>query len=698
MFPLVFRSIAVTVVALAIFSQGPPAYAQSVRSVQPLDRSWIFEKGDVAGAETSAFQPKGWQAVDLPHTFNAADVDEDRHLYRGPAWYRRDLSLDTMGGDQRVYLEFDGAALNTDLWMNGVRVGRHEGGFARFRFDVTPYVHVGPNLLAVRVDNALDPAVAPLGGDFSVFGGLYRSVRLVVVHDLHLDMLDDGGPGAYFSAAKVTAESAQLSWTVRVANDRDRAAPATVRVRLYDADHRLTQTLSQTIDAQAHSVTPIPLGGELRHPHLWNGVADPYLYQAQVEIDAADGRPLDRIDTAVGLRDIHIDPDKGLLLNGQPYAVHGVDDHQSQRPGMGPAVGEAQMDQDFQILTDLGVTALRLVHYQHPQHTYDLADRNGILLWTEIPLNSVTNGSDALLANSRQQLRELIKQNYNHPSVMTWGLGNELYKSDAASERLLDEMQKTAHAIDPARPTTYAHCCGPANGPQASHTDIIGLNYYNGWYAGETSDFTAWAQQAHALIPHRPLAISEYGAGGSVTQEEDPPKRPDPKGHWRPEQYQALFHESYWRQIRALPYLWGSFVWVAFDTPSEGRNEGDRTGFNDKGLVTYDRRIKKDAYFWYQANWSSKPMLYITSRRDTLRTEPTVAVKIYSNQSWIRLRLNGADLGERPVIDHIALWDPVRLTPGPNHIQARTSGHGDAALSDMVDWMLSAAARPGGAQ
>jgi len=624
------------------------AFAEDVRQITPLDKGWSFEKGDVPGAETQAVSPAGWSPVDLPHSFDATDPDNGVHSYRGPAWYRRTVRLDTVKAGQRLYLEFDGAALNTDVWLNGVHIGRHEGGFARFRFDVTDQAHAGDNLLAVKVDNALNPGVAPLGGDFTVFGGLYRSVRLVATRDVHLDMLDDGGPGVYFDASDISAQSAQLHWKLRVANDRARETHVRVVVRLYDAQHHLVETVAHRVNAQSQAVTPVSLNATLPHPHLWQGVPDPYLYQSEVEIDGPDGQALDALTVPVGVRDIRLDPNRGVLLNGQVYKVHGVDLHQSQRPGHGPAVGEAEMDQDFAILQDLGVTGLRLVHYQHPQHTYDLADRGGVLLSTEIPLNSVTNGSDAFLENTRQQLRELIKQNYNHPSVMTWGVGNELFKSDEASERLLNEMQKTARALDPTRPTTYAACCGTATAPQATHTDIIGFNIYDGWYGGEFADMGPWLDKSHGEIPARAMGISEYGAGASVQQEEDPPARPKTNSHWHPEQYQALYHEAAWRQIEARPYLWGSFIWVAFDMPSDGRNEGDRPNFNDKGLVTYDRLTRKDAFYWYQANWSSKPMLYITSRRFTQRTAPTTAIKIYSNQTKVRLTLNGADLGERP--------------------------------------------------
>jgi beta-galactosidase len=673
---------------LVLAMGAAPNVARAERQIASLDQDWRFMKGDAPGAQTPNYSTQGWAAVSLPHSYDGEDVEAGRGSYRGPGWYRRDITLDKPKGDQKVYLEFDGAALIAEAWLNGFPIGRHDGGFARFRLDVTDAIRPGVNILAVRTDNALHDSVIPLGGDFTVFGGLYRSVRLVTVRDLHVDMLDDGGPGVYADASNIHPESAQLHWRVRVANDRGRAAPTKVVVRLYDADHKLIRTAATTVTVPAHSTTPVDMAMQLDQPHLWKGLKAPYLYQSRIEIDDANGEETDSVSVPVGVRDFSMDPNRGFLLNGQPYAIHGVDIHPSQRPGQGPAVGEAEMDEDFGILLDLGVTGLRLVHNQHPQRTYDLADRSGVLLWTEIPLNSVTNGSDGLLENTRQQLRELIKQNYNHPSVITWGLGNELYKSDAASERLLSEMQKTAHAEDPTRPTTYAHCCGPANAPQASHSDIIAFNVYYGWYDGEFSDLSPWAAKSHSLIPGKPMAISEYGAGASIKQQEDPPRRPVAKSHWHPEQYQALYHEAAWRQIRDLPYLWASFAWVGFDVPADGRDEGDHAGFNDKGLVTYDRRARKDAYYWYQANWSSKPMLHITSARDTQRTDAHVSVKVYSNLSRIRLTLNGIDQGEQPVSDHIALWPDIVLAPGANHIAAAASAPGEAPLAEAVDWTL----------
>jgi beta-galactosidase len=461
-----------------------------------------------------------------------------------------------------------------------------------------------------------------------------------------------------------------------------------VTARLRDAGGNIVATARKAVTLPPRSVMAVALDGALAAPHLWQGARDPFLYTSEAELhgDAETaGGPLDRIAFQTGIRDIRLDPDRGLLLNGAPYAVHGVNVHQTFLPGKGPAVSDDDIDADYRILSDLGVTGLRFAHYQHPQHAYDLADRNGWLVWTEVPLNAEVAATPGFQANSVQQLRELIRQNSHHPSVMVWGLGNEIYRVDSASATTLALAQRIAHQEDPGRPTAYANCCAPIDGPQASHTDAVGSNVYFGWYDGEFADLGPFLDKNHALRPATPESVSEYGAGGSALHQQDPPQRPQPGGRWHPEQYQALYHEAAWRHLAARPWLWSSFVWVGFDFPSAGRNEGDTPGFNDKGLISYDRKVKKDAYYWYQANWATKPMVYVTSRRHTLRESPDVQVKVYSNQRRASLRVNGVDLGTQAVAGRIAAW-PVRLTQGVNRIEVTA---GDAV--DTVEWIYQPA-------
>jgi beta-galactosidase len=652
--------------AVALAFAWMTAVQAAPRAVTALDDGWEFAKG----------APVGWTAVTLPHTFNADDGTSP-HPYRGAGWYRRTI-VAPVGKAGRTYLEFDGAALSTDVWLNGTHIGRHEGGFARFRFDVTDLLRAGANELRVRVDNARQPDVAPLGGDYTLYGGLYRRVRLVTTSDVHVDMLDFGGPGVYFT----TPQADRPHWRVRVANDRARTENVVVTARLRDAAGKVAATVQRSVALPARAIETVEMDTVLASPHLWQGVEDPYLYTSEVTVARA-GAVLDRVDNEVGIRTVQLDSDRGLLLNGRPYRVHGVNVHLTYVPGKGVAVDDADIDNDYRILSDLGVTGLRFAHYQHNAHSYALADRKGFLVWTELPLTSEVGASDAFAANAAQQARELVRQNFNHPSVFVWGLGNEIYKVDDVSGRVLDAMQRLVRDEDASRPTAYANCCAPIDGPQAMHTDAIASNVYFGWYDKEFADLAPFLAKNHALRPRTPEALSEYGAGASAQQQEDPVRRPVAASHWHPEQYQALYHEAAWRQIEAAPWMWATFVWTGFDFASSGRNEGDAPGVNDKGLVTMDRKVRKDAYYWYQANWARKPMVYITSRRAVRRTAADAEVKVYSNQPAVRLWVNGVDLGEQAVDGHVARWR-VRLAPGANRVEARAG-----AQADDVEWNLA---------
>jgi len=671
--------------ATLLLLAAPPALAASVaaRQAERLDANWRFLRTDVPAASQQDFDDSRWTAVALPHTWNAIDGEAGGDYYRGVGWYRRDLDLPPFDAGLRHYLQFDGAALVADVWVNGHAAGHHAGGYAGFRLDASAWLHAGRNVIAVRVDNAPSRQVAPLGGDFTVFGGLYRGVQLLTVAPVHIDLLDDGGPGVYVTPSEVARDLAQLVVRARLSNTTSAARPLQVRWRLRDAAGELVQQALGPFTASPASTQVVEQRLRVPHPHLWQGVVDPYLYTLSVEV-LDQAALVDRVDTPVGIRQFSVDPDRGLLLNGQPYALHGVNLFHSGRPGQGLAVSDAQVDEDFRILQELGVTGLRLVHFQHPQRAYDDADRLGLVAWTEIPLNSAMDDSEAFRSNLTQQLRELVKQNYNHPAVFVWGLGNEVYKSDPPSHALLAQLHRTAHELDPQRLTSYAHCCAADDDPLTRQTDLIGFNRYYGWYDGDMSDIGPWADRVHASQPGRAIGLSEYGAGASVLQQQDPPARPVPKSHWHPEQYQALFHEAYWHQIASRPYLWASFVWVGFDLASAGRDEGDRAGVNDKGLVTYDRQTRKDAWYWYQANWSRKPMVYITARRATPRSGMHTDIKVYTNTDEVRLQVNGKELPAERAHDRMAIWRDVELRAGANHITAT----GQGGIADSIDWVV----------
>ena len=656
----------------------PVAALAGPRSVIPLLAQWQFMKGDVKGAETPAFDDKGWLQVTLPHTFNAGD-GESADYYRGPAWYRRGFEVKAVRPDRRVFVQFDGAALRSDIWVNGRYIGRHDGGHAGFRFDITHALKTGRNLLSVRVDNSKIPSIAPLGGDFTVFGGLYRPVSLIEVDATHFDLKDHGGPGVYARVNELRGEAATILVDVRVANDGQKPQRVPIALSLVDAQGRTTATGRRSIALPPNVVGAVQVRLGLTRPRLWDGVRGPYLYRLVARIGDAG----DEIAVPLGVRSFRFDAERGFILNGQSYPLHGASLMHSARPGKGTAVTDAETAEDFAILREMGSTGVRLVHFQHPQATYDEADRLGLVASTEIGLNGEAADTPEFRANAAEQLRELIAQNYNHPSVVMWGLGNEVYSTEPYVPGLLEELNRVATRADPTRPTVYAHCCQADDDPKAMATGLIAFNRYFGWYPDQKGTIGEWAARFHAAHPERPFGVSEYGAGASILHQEDPPGQPIPASGWHPEQYQALYHERNWLELRDKPYLWGTFVWVAFDLASAGRREGDRPGINDKGLVTYDRRTRKDAFYWYKANWSDEPVLHLTSRRFTRRFDPNVEVKAYTNRGAATLLLNGRPAGTVEPQDHILRWQ-VRLREGENRIEMRSS---DGKLSDGAVWV-----------
>ena len=666
-----------------IFGLSVLATAAHAHDEQSLDSNWLFKKADVSEAKSPGFRAVDWQAVTLPHTFNAGDANQggdksrgeaEGTYYRGPAWYRHDLALTPAAGKHYV-LQFDGAALTTDVYVNGESVGHHEGGYARFRFDITSALKAGNNLIAVRVDNTRMPQIAPLTGDFNVFGGLYRNVSLLTTGGVHIDLMDHGGPGVYFTTKTLSAAKADMTARVLVRNDTSAASKVIVKTRIMDAAGKTVATDTKPYQLAANSTSTVDQVLTVKRPHTWSGRKDPYLYKAVVEVGE------DSLALPIGIRTATITKDKGFLLNGQPYPIYGANMQQPVRKGRGTAVSSDDIDEDMTIVDEMGVTALRLAHMQHPQRVYEDADRMGILLTTEVPLVDEISPGQAFQDNAVEQMRELITQNYNHPSVAVWGIGNEIRHLDPDPNPVLAALQSTAKSMDKSRVTAYAHCCLADDDPVADHSDVISYNRYFGWYGNTFADMGKWADELHAKYPNRIFGVSEYGAGASILHQEDPPKAVVPQAYWHPEQYQALYHEENWKVLKARPYLWSNFIWVAFDFPSFRRNEGDRPAINDKGLVTEDRQTKKDAYYWYQANWWEKPMLHITSPRDTHKRVRHVTVKVYSNLDEVRLKLNGESLPAQKVTDHMATWQ-VDLRDGANVVEASAGKD----LHDSVTW------------
>jgi beta-galactosidase len=668
----------------------------SPRADVVLDGQWEFIRQDVSGAEAPGFDDAAWQTVTLPHTWNNMDgQDGGNDYWRGVGWYRRHLTVDKRDGGKSLFLKFDGAATVADVFVNGKLAGTHKGNFGAFCLEVTPLLRVGQdNVIAVKVNNSWSPDIPPLSGDFTVFGGLYRDVHLLVLNKLFISPLDCASPGVYIKQTRVTVDSADLETTTKLRNANNSAKTATVRYTITDADGKSVATANSRQTVPANDGSDAVQTVTLSKPHLWNGRFDPYLYQASVEI--SDGsNVVDAVTQPLGLRFFRVDPNEGLFLNGKHYPLHGVNRHQD-RLDKGWAIGPAEHVEDLKLILEMGCTGVRLAHYEHSQYFYDLCDRSGLVVWAELCLVNELGQSEAFADNARQQLTELIKQSYNHPSIVFWSLFNELRfrnrEREAAECQLIGELNQLAKTLDPTRLTVAASCCVPPTHRSAAITDIIGFNWYYGWYNGRPDDWPVRLDELHQSLPARCVGISEYGAGASVIQHEQPPRQPKTDGPWHPEEWQSVVHEAAWKAMKDRPWLWGTFLWNMFDFAANQRHEGDHLGRNDKGMITYDRKTKKDAFYWYKANWTTDPFVWITSRRFTNRTEPKTPVKIYSNCDEVELKANGVSLGTARSEDHIFLWKEVSLQPGENSIEA-IAHKGGQSFTDSCAWTYQPAAK-----
>ncbi|MGR4866076.1 glycoside hydrolase family 2 TIM barrel-domain containing protein [Caulobacter sp. LARHSG274] len=725
--------LAATAASFALALAATAGFASAAeRQVLPLAEGWRFTQSDtVTDARASSFDDKGWATVSVPHTWNRAGfyVSDGPHIHtrdtlntvQGVGWYRLAFTPPATFGDKAAWLQFDAASRQASVWLNGVHLGDHAGGFSRFRFDASQALKPGqPNLLVVRVDSSR-PAVGgstadilPLGGDFFVHGGLYRSVSLVATNKVHFDMLDLGGPGVYAQTTAIDGGKATVAVRARLRNDGARRERLTLVTALVDAAGAVAAEARSPVILKVGEATELRQDLTLANAHLWQGVKDPYLYRLRAEIRDTRGRLLDRLDQAYGVRQIRIDPDKGLILNGQPLPLHGVGLHQD-REGKGWAISDAEVAEDMAVIREMGANTIRLTHYQHGQAIHDLADRYGLILWDEIPFVSVmtlaadqVEPSPGLVANARQQLQELIRQNSNHPSVAVWSLANEVdlrgtppsfMGASKIVQRdpipLLKDLQALAKREDPTRPTTQATCCEglQPNAPEvAAITDVSGANRYFGWYYTPSDPLGPALDALHAKRPDKPLSVSEYGAGGAISQHTDDPLGGpfDAFGRAQPEEYQAYVHEKNWAILRSRPYLWATWLWNSFDFATGDRHEGDAESINTKGLVTYDRAVKKDAFYFYKANWSTEPSVHINGRRYVDRNYPVTDVRVYSNAASTELVVNGRSVGamtDCPL--KVCVWKDVRLAVGDNLVVAK-GRTGETLTEDRLTWRLAA--------
>ena len=620
-----------------------------MRSTTKLMKNWQFTGPD--GKTT---------AVDLPHTWNNIDgQDGGNDYWRGTCIYKTQFTAPAFDKNtQQVWLQFEGVNASAKVMLNGVEVTRHDGGYSTFRADVTALL-ADSNELIVEADNSKNDRVYPQKADFTFYGGIYRDVSLLVVNRNHIALGYLGGPGVQITPT-VNGANADIEVKTWMEGDGE------VEFSIYDAAG------AEVLTGKGRDTTVT-----LEHPHLWDGVRDPYLYTCAVRL-VLNGEVQDEVRQRFGVRSFSVDPKQGFFLNGRPYPLHGVSRHQD-RKGLGNAITREMHDEDMQLIKELGANTIRLAHYQHDQYFYDLCDEAGMVVWAEIPYISehMPNGRE----NTISQMKELIVQNYNHACIVCWGVSNEITISTKDNRDMRDNhhvLNDLCHEMDKTRLTTLAcyAMCGPFN-PVAHITDLVSWNLYLGWYVPGLFLNDLWMDFFHLCYPNRALGFSEYGAEGMPNLHSSHPRRGD-----HTEEYQAIYHEYMLRCFDRHKWLWATHVWNMYDFAADARDQGGEPGMNHKGLVTFDRKTKKDSFYIYKAWWSDEPFVHICSKRYADRTENEIEVKVYSNQKQVSLYVNGEKLSEQEG-EHIFKFR-VKLN-GETKVQAVAGDSIDDAVFRKVD-------------
>ena len=631
-----------------------------MRNIVNFNAKWAFSK---EADEIPSTLPTRWNWVNLPHTWNAIDgQDGGNDYYRGVCYYAKALKKHDLPEADQYYLEFCGANAYADVYVNGEHLGHHDGGYSTWRVNITPALQA-ENLIVVAVDNSESETVYPQMADFTFYGGLYRDVNIVCVSASHFDLDFFGGPGL------------QITPTLK-GND------AHVEIQVYLTQAKPSQVLRYAVlDGEGHTVAHLDTDQtratlEIKNVRRWNGRLDPYLYTAAVDL-VENGNVLDNVSARFGCRTFEINPERGFILNGSEYPLRGVSRHQD-RWGVGNALLPEHHREDMDLICEVGATTIRLAHYQHDQYFYDLCDERGMVVWAEIPYISkhLPDGRE----NTLSQMKELIVQNYNHPSIVVWGLSNEITISGSDPALLENHiaLNELCHEMDRTRPTTIA-CVSPCdiNDPYIKIPDVVSYNHYFGWYGGDTSMNGPWFDHFHEVHPDIPIGCSEYGCEALNWHTSHPVQ-----GDYT-EEYQAYYHEELIKQLFSRKYLWATHVWNMFDFGADARSEGGENGQNHKGLVTFDRKYKKDSFYAYKAWLSDEPFVHLCSKRYVDRVEDVTRVTVYSNLPEVELFANGRSLGKKASADHFFRFDVPNI--GETRLVAIAGEQRDESLIRKVD-------------
>ena len=659
----------------------------SPRNVISLNQGWEYRPMSTV-KQNAPFTP-----VTIPHTWNVDFIKGTTEYDRTTMVYRRSLPVTEAMKGKRLFLFFEGVNSAAQVFVNRRTVGEHFGGYTAFCFEITDCVRQGENALEVWASNAYRTDVLPIHGDFNVYGGIHRPCYLVVTEQNCISPLFYASPGIFIHQQKVSKKKADAVVETKLSLKGDKEN-LTLKTVVTDANDKI---VASDVEKVTDSIMKHPVS--ISNPTLWNGKKNPYLYKFVVELYDGD-KLLDRMIQRTGFRFMSVDPDKGFFLNGECLDLYGFCRHEDVA-GKGSALLPEDYQQDMNLINEVGATAMRLSHYPHAKPMYDLSDENGIVLWTEIPMCGPGGqdyagyvATEGFKNNARQAVEELVYQTYNHPSICFWGICNEVLVDDGKRFVEYDdpipfikELNSLFKSIDASRFTALATCVDQTY--YLGCSDLIAWNKYFGWYSDAAPSAAKFFDTARETSNGQPVGVSEYGAGASINHHQWPLIKEDRSdSRFHPEEAQTFCHEGNWAAFSERPFLWSKFIWVFADFQSYMRKEGELDGINDKGLLTYDRKTKKDAFFFYKANWNPEPMLYITSRRYTERTEPSTDIKVYSNLKEVTLYVNDKKVGKmKPDPLKRIIWKDVKLSPGKNMIRIEGK-NGKQNLTDKCEWTL----------
>ncbi len=631
-----------------------------------------------------------WEDITLPHTYNKDDMQKDRNFFEGKAVYQKTFRPAETDKERRTFLKFEGVGAVAQLFVNGNYIGEHKGGYSMFVFEISNSIEYGKdNSITVIADNKSRKDIIPINHFlFPVYGGIYRPVHLITTNKTNFVVTDQAAPGIFIRQKNVSSKSADIQVEAKLETREKTIQVVELSIEIKDDQGKTVETQKYPVKISPQGVTYVNETIKMKSPHLWDGIRDPYLYSLTAKI-TANGKELDAVKQPLGIRHIEMIANKGVFLNGKKYPMYGVTRHQD-REGFGSALSFEQHKEDMMLIKEMGATTIRLAHYQQSPQMYALADSIGFLTWAEIPfVNRVSYYEND---NAKQQMVELVKQNFNHPSIYIWGVHNEVYSKTADEQVpvLSRELNDIAKTLDPDRYTVAVTGYNVIDRQENLSTDVQGINHYFGWYGGKIEDLGPWAQKVQKDFPEYKIILSEYGADGNIDIGKEEVEAPKDviSGKAFPENYQTETHIQQWAAIEKNPIILASYLWNSFEFAVPAWNRGGVNARNLKGLITFDRKRKKDSFYWYKANWNPEPMIYLANRRDSIRTHKNSKIQLFSNLPKVQLIVNGKEYQAKQGVNS-KHWvvDNVELKQGENKIQAKGNS-GNEVLHDEMTWTL----------